>query len=159
MNDSSLESFVPAVLQLCGGDPDRIRALMNLAMSAATAAAANTANTKAADLITGEKVWASLQMINGGKITRPGPGRWKQLAPDIKEFLARAGKDGAPGCRTEPDQNDRKKYSGSRPQDGFTQEEADLILQMARIYGRTPTAIRQKWIWRCGTPISPSHDQ
>ena len=143
----SLESFVPTVLQLCGGDPDRIRKLMELAMTAATAAAANTANTKAADLIAGEKVWASLQMINRGKITGPGPGRWKQLAPDIKEFLARSGQAGAPGCRTRPDQNDRKKHSGSRPRDGFTRAEFDLILAMAARHGRSPTSIQQKWIW------------
>ena len=149
MNDSmdSLAPFVPAVLQLCGGDPDRIRKLMDLAMTAATAAAANAANTKAADLIAGEKVWASLQMINRGKITRPGPGRWKQLAPDIKEFLARSGQAGAPGCRTKSDQNDRKKYSGSRPRDGFTQAEFDLILEMARRHGRSPTSIQRDWIW------------
>ena len=150
MNDSmdSLAPFVPAVLQLCGGDPDRIRKLMDLVMAAATAAAANTKTT---DMIDGQVVWAELQKINKSKTTgtdtAKGPGQWKQLAKYIKDFLASAGQTGAPGCRTTPDQKNRKKATGYCPVDMFTREEMDLILEMARRHGRSPAAIQKRWVW------------
>lgn len=150
MNNSmdSLAPFVPAVLQLRGDDPDRIRKSMEPAIRAATTAAETMESPRTTELIDGKKIWSDLQMISGGGITRCGLGRWKQIAPDIKAVLARAGQAGAPGCRTEPDQNDRKKYSWGRPIDGFTQEEADLILAMAARHGRSPMSIQQDWVWK-----------
>ncbi|MHB0873970.1 MAG: hypothetical protein ACYC1J_11120 [Acidithiobacillus ferrooxidans] len=72
---------------------------------------------------------------------------WRHLAPHIKKFLACAGQSGAPGCRADCQQKDREIYSGGRPEDGFTTEEIDLILKMAKRHGRSPTAIQRKWAW------------
>lgn len=72
---------------------------------------------------------------------------WKHLAKPIKKFLACAGQAGAPGCRTEPDQGNRKKWSGARPKDMFNQEEVNLIMMMAKMHGRGINAIQQKWVW------------
>lgn len=114
-------------------------------------AAATAAKTRNKNLIDGQKVWADLQKIGKADDSKQvKSGQWRHLAPLIKEFLARAGQAGAPGCRTEPNQADRKdrNSSGSCPRDGFTQEEVALILAMARKHrSRSPGAIQRKWAW------------
>ena len=138
-----LESFVPTVRCLCGDDPEMVRKLMEMTL------AAMPQNAAPAELIGGEKIWAALHAAKtpSGKTQTPGPGYWKQLAPAIKKFLARAGQAGAAGCRTGPDQPDRKKFSGARPKNGFTREEIDLILAMARKHGIGAKTIQEKWKW------------
>ncbi len=132
---TDLESFVPTVRHLCGDDPEQVRKLME--MTLATMMASQTTPTI-------EKLHKPDAVILALGTTA---NNWKHLAKPIKKFLACAGQSGAPGCRTEPDRKDRKKPSGARPKDMFTQEEVDLILTMAKRHGRSPTVIQQKWAW------------
>ena len=118
----------------------RLRDVLGLSMAG---------HEKPSKLINGAEAWTALQTATRSATSKQdkGPGYWRQLAPPIKAFLACAGQAGAPGCRTEPNQNDRKKHSGAKPKDMFTQEEVELILAMAKRHGRTPTAIQQDWVW------------
>lgn len=131
--NADLESFVPTVRHLCGDDPEQVRKLMEMTLAALGKKA------------TPEKLHEPDAVILALGTTA---NNWKHLAKPIKKFLACAGQSGAPGCRTEPDRKDRKKPSGARPKDMFTQEEVDLILTMAKMHGRSPTAIQQDWVWK-----------
>ncbi len=104
---------------------------------------------KSSKLINGAEIWAALQAATRSATSKQdkGTGYWRQLAPDIKAFLARTGQAGAPGCRTEEEQKDRKKPSGAKPKDVFSESERDLILTMAKKHGIGIKAIQQKWIW------------
>ena len=132
---TDLESFVSTVRHLCGDDPEQVRKLME--MTLATMMASQTTPTI-------EKLHKPDAVILALGTTA---NNWKHLAKPIKKFLAGAGQSGAPGCRADRQQKDRGIYSGGRTADGFTTEEIDLILKMAKRHGRSPTAIQQKWAW------------
>ncbi|MBU2828174.1 MULTISPECIES: hypothetical protein [Acidithiobacillus] len=133
--NADLESFVPTVRHLCGDDPEQVRKLMEMTLATMTSQPSTP---------TIEKLNKPDAVILDLGTTAKN---WRHLAPHIKKFLACAGQSGAPGCRTEPDRKDREIYSGGRPEDGFTTEEIDLILKMAKRHGRSPTAIQRKWAW------------
>ena len=107
------------------------------------AISSSSQKAKSSRLINGAEIWAALQKTRSATSKREdkGQGYWRQLAPHIKEFLARAGQAGAQGCRP-TSKTDRHKQK-----DVFTEMEQDLILKMAKKHGIGIKTIQQKWIW------------